>query len=466
MKMNKKAISPYNIALTILAFCLCLVLSFAILTPSQQVFADYNDLPENTIVNFNQILQFSVSSMSWKGLTISHNNYNIKVVGTSSFTSGDSNVYGFFSNLDVVEGKQYYFSTNSEYWQIFTYGQGTSSTELIQSIFTASSTGSANLTLRPFVQSHIANGSVLNDNFSAYIICLSDMFGIGNEPNLEQCKQLFTADYYNYTTGTEMPLSKGYLQGYQDGANDIWESLTTTYNNDILGTITTPSSINGFESNVAYDSQYSRYLVEGLAQLDFGATITSQVNYKGTYWISNYTGGIYVVFFKYEGSVLTPLIISEITQAPSNVQNSTPYCDITFNINNVEQIYFGFFTSTNNFNNDTSTTMYCWSSELQLNTIDVALLIQSSYTRGVIETTKEYSEGGSKYESIYNLGKAEGIAESNGYATGLDVIATTFTQVFSIFNIEILPGIPLTIFILMPLLVGLIFFIVKMTKGD
>lgn len=435
MKMNKKTISPYNIALIILALCLCLVLSFAILTPSLQVYADYNELPENTIVNFNQYIQ------------------NDKINGTYNAGQYYSNVLPvgkYYINIEssdtadillVYSGGGYYRLQvrNGSYSNIFTINNQISAIQF--------------------------DNNITYTNFNA--INLTQMFGSDNDNlTLEQCKELFSADYYNYTTGTQMPLSKSYLQGYQEGANDVWESLTTTYNNDILGTITTPSTINGFESNVAYDSQYSRYLVEGLAQLDFGATITSQVNYKGTYWLSNYSGGIYIVFFKYEGSVLTPLIISEITQAPSNVQNATPYCDITFNINNVQQIYFGFFTSTNTFNNDTSTTMYCWTSELELNTIDVALLIQSSYTRGVIETTKEYSEGGSKYDTIYNLGKAEGIAESNGYATGLDVIATTFTQVFSIFNIEILPGIPLTIFILLPLLVGLIFFIVKMTKGD
>lgn len=236
----------------------------------------YQDILDdsNAIVNFNQILQFSVDSLTWKGLTISHNGYNVNVVGTSTFTSGDSNVYGFLSNFDVVQGKQYYFSSSSDYWQIFTYGQGSSSTSLNKSIFTASSTGSANLTLRPFVQSHIANGSVLNDSFYLYIICLSDMFGLGNEPDVDECIDLFIADTYPYNAGS--PISLSGLDAYSQGYNDATKSSVI-----ITNSINPATQL--FASNTSY----------WVPQNNNGA-----VNYTGR-------AGIYLGYTAQAGNVMT-----------------------------------------------------------------------------------------------------------------------------------------------------------------
>lgn len=52
------------------------------------------------------------------------------------------------------------------------------------------------------------------------IICidLTQMFGEGNEPTLEECKTIFTASYYPYTTNT--PMQMGYYTGYFNGRDD------------------------------------------------------------------------------------------------------------------------------------------------------------------------------------------------------------------------------------------------------
>ena len=104
-------------------------------------------------------------------------------------------------------------------------------------------------------------------------------------------------------------------------------------------------------------------------------------------------------------------------------------------------------------------------SDITFKGLDIAQIVNNAYNKGASDTNAKYSVGGLLYQSIYDLGKSEGIAQGNTFVNGLDVIATTFTKVFSIFNVEILPGIPLSVFILLPLLFGLIIFVVKITKG-
>lgn len=60
------------------------------------------------------------------------------------------------------------------------------------------------------------------------VIDLTIMFGSGNEPTLEQCQQIFTAEYYNYTTGT--PLSLSGVNAYQQGVNDTLNSYNVVTN--------------------------------------------------------------------------------------------------------------------------------------------------------------------------------------------------------------------------------------------
>lgn len=50
------------------------------------------------------------------------------------------------------------------------------------------------------------------------LINLTIMYGSGNEPTLEQCDEIFKADYYSYTLST--PVEIGYYNGYLDGENE------------------------------------------------------------------------------------------------------------------------------------------------------------------------------------------------------------------------------------------------------
>lgn len=63
----------------------------------------------------------------------------------------------------------------------------------------------------------------LNNNESYYLrniqlFDLTSMYGAGNEPTIEQCREIFTQDYYNYTEST--PVEIGYYTGYLSGKDD------------------------------------------------------------------------------------------------------------------------------------------------------------------------------------------------------------------------------------------------------
>ena len=140
-------------------------------------------------------------------------------------------------------------------------------------------------------------------------------------------------------------------------------------------------------------------------------------------------------------------------------------CNIQFNINNQDIIYFGFFTSYGTFNESTATTMYAWSSELEVQTLNINAIIQSAIAKGKRDVLNQYEPGEIAYQSIFQTGFNEGLARGNAFGNALELVGTTFSKVGEILQIQILPGIPIGLFIVFPLLVGLIIFIVKMVKG-
>lgn len=45
-------------------------------------------------------------------------------------------------------------------------------------------------------------GTVFNETFNAILVDLTQMFGAGNEPTLEQCREIFSSESYTYNAGT------------------------------------------------------------------------------------------------------------------------------------------------------------------------------------------------------------------------------------------------------------------------
>ncbi len=448
MKKYKSLRTPYM--LTILAICMLLILSIVMFNPIQNVYADYNELNESTLVNFNQmVLNENINRTYIKSSVIPITKKNLNINNHKYYLHFDKNTSGI-----VAIG----------------YNNGTSNVDLT----TPSDTGAFDFI---FLCSKVMYFSVYSvvDNLSLTnfnIIDLTLMFGTGNEPNLEQCKEYFTAQYYPYNEGTQIPYSKSYLHGYQEGAQSVYESLSITLNSYTIGANSQTYANNTIERGELYfDQQYSTYAFNGVIAINLLGQVERGTNIN--------------IDFK--------LTIPSLQGEPKNIWESFPlyfaYVDTNNNLVNITGIKANYNGSLDNiYKGDfalpiTTSTIYCYlqynsvggnlaplsalatKSDITFKGLDIAQIVNNAYNKGASDTNSKYSPGGLLYQSIYDLGKAEGISEGNSFVNGLDVIATTFTKVFSIFNVEILPGIPLSVFILLPLLFGLIMFVVKIAKG-
>ncbi len=438
MKMNKNILNPYNITLTILAICMLLILSFVMFIPHQSVYADYNELNENTLVNFNQYIQDT------------YINYSTNSYYSNSLPIG---IYYGKINSNVNTSILFVFSGGGYYRQNIVIGNNT-----------------FKINISNQVQAIQFDNEITYTNFN--MINLTQMFGQDNIPSLEQCKDYFTAQYYAYNTGIEIPYSKSYLQGYKDGAQSVYENLTITLNTYTIGANSQTYANNTIERGELYfDQQYSSYAFNGVIAINLLGHVERGTN----------------INIDFE------LFIPSLEGEPSNLWEKYPlyfaYVDSNNNLVNITGIKANYIGSLKNaYKGDfaipiSTSTIYCYlqynnvggnlaplnaianKSDITFKGIDIAQIVNNAYNKGASDTNAKYSVGGVLYQSIYDLGKSEGIAQGNTFVSGLDVIATTFTKVFSIFNVEILPGIPLSIFILLPLLFGLIMFIVKISKG-
>lgn len=440
MNMNKIIKKPSYKTLPILAIICCLILASVLFIPNQNVYAEYNDLNENTLVNFNQYIQdtyINYTTDSYFGNDLPVGKYYIRI---------NSNV-----NTSIL----FVYSGGAYYGKSITIGQNDFIIDFSNKINAIQ-----------------FNNSITYKNLNA--INLTQMFGAGNEPNLDQCKEYFTAEYYSYNKGTEIPFSKSYLQGYQEGAKSVFDSLTITLNSYTIGANSQTYANNTIErGELSFDQQYSAYAFSGviainlLGQVERGTNINIDFELtlptlEGEPNVSEFAKK-FILYFSYVDSNNNLVNITGVKPNYKGgwvnsysgdfalpITTSTIYCYLNYN------------TIGDNF---APTTAIATKSDITFKGLDLAQIINNAYNKGASDTNAKYSVGGLLYQSIYDLGKSEGIAQGNSFVNGLDVIATTFTKVFSIFNIEILPGIPLSIFILLPLLFGLIMFIVKLTKG-
>lgn len=99
-----------------------------------------------------------------------------------------------YVNVINTTGMNLYFNTNPNWTNI---NVPTGSGYIYKTVsYGTSSTGDANLLL----YGTGVSGGTISGKFSVFD--LTQMFGSGNEPTLEECKRIFSADYYPYDAGT------------------------------------------------------------------------------------------------------------------------------------------------------------------------------------------------------------------------------------------------------------------------
>ncbi len=429
-------------------------IAFALMN-SSLVSAEYLDLADtNTMLNFNQLVKDEFT-----------HNYQFTYSGSTRFLLTNS-------SLNIPTSHKFFVKIISD--EVASTLYFNYSTGIVAVRYNISGNFSDIFTSNGIVNDiSIAQGS--NKHFDYIVIIdLTQMFGSGNEPNLQQAQDYFTADYYNYTAGTPMPYSKTYLQGYHDAAKDIYSSMNVTYNAYTIGT----NSFNYWNNSVQagsfeFDSVYSAYTFSGVLGINLSAEIQANttISFDFELYIPDLQGEdgnaykSYPLYIAYvdENNNLTQF--NKIAPTLTNEVYTLSYKqDVVLPVNtSVIYIYLNYAaTGSNTY----PTGSLCFKSAMTFTTTDIGLLMNNAYQRGADDTNKLYADGTERYNAIYNTGYTNALATQNATLGAMGYISAAFTNVGEILQIELLPGIPISIFLLFPLMLGLITLVVKLTKGD
>lgn len=218
------------VCVTVMCFSLC-----------SSVFAA--ELDSEAIYNFNQQLlngNFSDSSY-WTAQFVSP----VFNVGSCTIPYFNGSTYGI-KQFFTVSLNHYYFVSYKAFVNTGTlnfnvsFGSYSSCLSLVNSVESRYTFVVSTNVESVFTENFYIYGDGLVSGQSVtisdiYIIDLTLMFGSGNEPTIDQCQKIFTADYYNYTSGT--PLSLSGVNAYQQGVSDTLNS----YNVVTLPSVTTSS---------------------------------------------------------------------------------------------------------------------------------------------------------------------------------------------------------------------------------
>lgn len=449
-------IMAWLLVLQILFFTLDLAIYFK--NKNNVANAEYSDLSSNTLVNFNQIasstyynttLNLNQTTILSDTKSVVYHKYYIKVMGSSLLDNG---LYLFSDDYNEAQPILYPFTNDT----------------INDTIYNCLHSG-LNFCY------YDRNGCVINN---VMIIDLTVMFGSESDNlTLEQAQEYFTADYYPYNTGTPIPYSKDYLQGYNDGANSVYEALTITYNDFTIGANSTSYGNNVIEKGeIIYDSNYGAYMFSGVIAIDLLKEIAAgtNININFDLYIPDLQGesGDYYKEFKLtfayidNSNNLTNIATIEPVKSTDVYENlytgdiilplTTRYLYIYVDYARVGQ-------------NEAPTQIFSYKSSMSFKSLDIGLIIKNSYLRGQQAGEQKYAYGTDGYNNIYNLGFAKGSNNSaNGsiFTNGWSWVGMIFHEIGDILSIQLLPGIPISLFVALPLLVGLLFFIVKITKGS
>ena len=407
-------------------------------------YADYTDLNSNSVINFNQY----VLDIYTHNATLNNGYTNIV-----NYSLTQEHYYYLKLELNTNNSIRYEMRfrniDNSGSQSVFT-GNRTTGIETIIQLNT-----NYNYELLS-IYAYSSNLYIKN----AWLIDLTQAFGSNNIPTLEQAQEYFNSDYYNYNTGTPMPYSKDYLQGYMDGMSDLSESVSVTLNNDIIGNTAFPYVYNGVNSSFAYNGDDNVWLLYGYACIPIGATLESGIIATfDTYVWANYTGTKYLFYFyaREDGSLI------QLGYAPIVDNTTDMLASLTMVLpTDIDTIYIA-MSDTASFSLSESS-LYVYKTSLSFKTPNLSAIINNAYNRGYYSATNEYAEQSTKWLDIYYQGVRYG-QQHNGFNDAWDFVGSAFSGIGQIFSIELLPNVPLSTFILVPLMVSLIFFVVKLVKG-
>lgn len=432
----------------IILICICSLLIISILVgicflmfkscEKNKAHAEYSDivLNPNSIIIFNQI--------------VFDNRINFKsVVGAqpiSDITTIANHIYYYHFIADSIESGtftyQLYYTTTTN--NNIKSGSGANS---YVGLYTCTASGG---TYRIY-----ANGVI---NFkNVQIIDLTLMFGNGNEPNLNQCNSLFVADYYSYNTGEEMSLNG--LNAYNKALQDIFSSYTYQLSMNALSNSTYSVNYDNESSIFEYNSENQHWYFLNTFAVPLYTTISngSKINIDYWFYAPNFEGDYYLNIMYYTGDGYST-IYTDTQKINTGDGNS-----VTFNLPiSVNTLYFNIVHNNNVW---TGGNMLVFKFDISASQLDITQAIQNAYQSGFNDYVNTLKEGNSVYDAIFQRGYN---ACADGQAVFSDswaFLGSVFSGLGDMLSVEFFPNLPIGLFVALPLLLGLIFFIVKLTKG-
>ena len=424
------------------------VVAFAYCTYNKYAAAEeiaLENIDENSILNFNQLI--SINSVNSSKFSIVNTNQikclqvpndgSVRYFGITAFTLDTTHKYYAYGNTTGFRYIDDNTGTPHEFIGIFT-GDGLNYSQ---------------------IANYISYGSlVANQTYTFNIIDITLMLGVGNDNiTLEECQELFKAQYYTYTTGT--PITLNGFNEYNQALNDIFSNYKYMLDRNALSTQTQATNLMGTLSGTTmfgYNDENWYILGAMYCPLFTKISAASEFNIEiqlyapnssekllcfGTY-IDNELNEIYSITFTGDGTTLdlnftTPVDIQTLYVYQRNKSTAA-----------IEEMNYvvGLFN-------------------IRVEQLDIASAVMSSYSSGYNTARDYYSEGGQGFADIFARGKAAGLIEANGTFTAMDYVKTAFITLGEILMIEVFPNFTLGAFFLLPLLTSTIFFIVKLTRG-
>lgn len=427
---------------TLLLVVAIMVLSLCFLN-TDLVFAEETD----TILNFNQLGKISsVSSSVGSKL----NDYQMQFTTTTT-----TNKYVAYPNSLQVYSSHKYYTRIPSFLRIFNSASSTLfyGGERVQNAVSDGTTYG--------FYYHSSYGTFTTGIYNYVVIDLTLMYGSNNEPTLEQCKEIFTADYYTYNEGTPISLSQlNYNLGYENGYSDGYNSFTTQpiftnslYNvwNSINSSSNTIKAVINSDGSITYSNINQYYIYFNMEkEFEYG----KRYNIKFDICLPSNSDELTLNF--------------QYVIEPGGVNNEL--CDI-------EQYYNFDFTFYYGEQDATSVKFYLYSSDAAMDSLTIKNLViyeqtdletnyNAGYEKGLVDGRLEGAELG--YDRGYNDGVSYGSQHSTDLTSSSfwSWFSTMFTNIGSLFNVELFGGITIGTLILIPLLLSILLFILKLVRGN
>lgn len=412
------------IIILIIATSTCVFYTVSLDTVSAEATSD-------SLLNFNQLLNKDTINLSPYDFTID-NNYTLTV---NNYKNNGSTSWFQIFNGSGLKNHKFYFKFNSNNGLLmFNANFGTN--YLTSQVLDSGDVDNVIFYIR------LGTGEASELKSTIQLIDLTQMYGAGNEPTLDKCKEIFITTY-NYTENLivdsgYMDYNSGYNNGYTAGQSDMLTSQQFFQNNlTNIGYIWSGSKIDTL--NAGYNFSNNSYTYSSVEKFN-------KIYLKYSTDFSFNKNSVYVI--KVENFSCNDF--SELTIGYTLDDGS---------YNDLISISSDSFTYSfvNNETNGTITNFYI-SIELK----------NSDYIKSFsVKSITMY--GQNDQEQIYNS------AYQNGYTTGYNSAKDTysangefsfmisaFNGLGEILNMQILPNVPLWVFVAIPLFFGLIAFIFKL----